>query len=62
MINSSKLKGRIIEKGFSVPKMAGKVNVTPKTFYIKLEKGDFKVSELEKMMPLLGYESMDDFF
>lgn len=53
MVNSNKLKGLIVSKGLTQKDVAEKLNMTPKTFSLKLKKGVFGSDEIEMMINLL---------
>lgn len=56
MIKTDKLKGVIVEKGFSQSDMAKEIGITPKTFYEKMQKGVFGSDEIEIMIRKLNIE------
>ena len=63
MIDTNRLKGVIVENGYSQSDIAQKLGVTPKTFYGKMKKGVFDSDEIEKMVSLLKIENpMEIFF
>jgi predicted transcriptional regulator len=63
VIRTDKLSGIIAERGLSKAKVAEKIGITPKTFYLKMKKGVFGSDEIEAMVKLLDIESpMDIFF
>lgn len=53
MIKTKKLKGVIVENGYSQADIAKELGIAPKTFYSKMKKGVFGSDEIEKMMELL---------
>ncbi len=53
MIKTKKLKGVIVESGYSQADIAKELGIAPKTFYSKMKKGVFGSDEIEKMMELL---------
>ena len=53
MVNSNKLKGLIVSKGLTQKDVAEKLNMTPKTFSLKLKKGVFGSDEIEMLINLL---------
>lgn len=53
MIATNVLKGLIVEKGLSQAKIAVKMGITPKTFYLKMAKGIFNSDEIEKLLEIL---------
>ena len=50
MIDVSKLRGRMAEKGRSGQDMARVLGKTPKTFYAKMKAGVFDSDEIEAMV------------
>lgn len=56
MIDTQKLKGLIVEKGFSQNKIANLLGMTPKTFYERMGKGVFGSDEIDKMIKILDIE------
>ena len=57
MINTNKLRGLIVEHGYSQKDVAQYIGVTAKTFYDKMKTGKFNLNELDKMVEML---SIDD--
>ena len=63
MINISRLKGIITERGLSQRKVAEKIGITEKTFYEKMKKGVFSSAEIDNMITILQIENpMEIFF
>jgi hypothetical protein len=67
MINSNKLKGKIVENGFSIPLFADKIGMDRSTFYRKIKNGgeDFTMKEVNLMiynLKLANVEAMSIFF
>ena len=63
MIDVGKLRGAIVEKGFSQRQVAKELGITEKTFYDKMKKGVFSSAEIDVMIGLLGMtEPMNVFF
>ena len=56
MINTSKLKGIIVESGYSQQDVANQIGITPKTFYEKMKKGVFGSDEMQIMIDMLHIE------
>lgn len=56
MMLTNELRGAIVAKGYNMSDIARKLNITPKTFYDKMEKGVFKSNELEQMIDILDLE------
>lgn len=53
MIRTDKLLGLMAEKNMTKKDMAEKLNITPKTFYMKMKKGVFGSDEIETMVEVL---------
>lgn len=51
------LRGKIAEKGYSQRRMAQMLDITPKSFYNKMDKGVFKSNEIYKMIEILEIEN-----
>lgn len=63
MILTDKLRGIIAEKGMSQSDIAKAMGITPKTFYMKMQKGIFGSDEIEFMIDKLNIEDpMNIFF
>ena len=56
MINAPKLRGLIIERGFTQQDVALYIGISAKTFYDKMKTGKFKLNEIDKMVELLGLD------
>lgn len=57
MIDTNKLRGKIVEKGKTQADVANAIGVTPKTFSDKMKKGVFLSNEIEEM---INYLEIDD--
>lgn len=62
MINISALRGRIAECGKSQADVAKAIGITPKTFYLKMEKGVFGSDEIETMIKYLDIKNPIEIF
>ncbi len=63
MINTSELRGIIAKNGKSQSDVAKMLNITPKTFYIKMQRGVFGSDEIQIMIEQLHIDNpMDIFF
>ena len=63
MIDTSRLRGLIAEKGYSQRKIAFMLGMSEKTFYDKMKKGVFDSDEISQMIIALNIEKpMDIFF
>lgn len=56
MIKTDKLKGIIVESGYSQQDVANQIGITPKTFYEKMKKGVFGSDEMQAMIDMLHIE------
>ncbi len=63
MVRTDKLKGIFAEAGKSQKDIAEMLNISPKTFYLKMKKGVFGSDEIEIMIEKLNIQNpMDVFF
>ncbi len=63
MINTSELRGIIAKNGKSQSEIARMLNITPKTFYIRMKKGVFGSDEIQIMIDNLHIDNpMEIFF
>lgn len=62
MINVSKIRGKMAEKGLSGLDMAKAIKKTPKTFYSKMKSGVFDSDEIEVIIKELDIEDPLDIF
>ena len=66
MLNANKLKGKIVERGMTVSKLASLVGMDPGTLYRKInETTSFTINEVDKITSELNLstsEAMDIFF
>ena len=62
MIDTTRLRGLIAENRLSQSQVARELGIVPQTFYNKLRRGDFLVSEAEKMIILLHIDNPVDIF
>ncbi len=63
MILVNELKGKIVAKGLTMQDVAKELDITPKTFYTKMNKGVFGSDEIEIMIDLLEIDNpMEIFF
>lgn len=56
MIRTDKLRGIIVENGYSQMDVAKAIGITPKTFYEKMKKGVFGSDEIQQMIDMLHIE------
>jgi predicted transcriptional regulator len=54
LIDTNKLKGLIVERGYSQSDIAKMLGITPKTFYERMNRGIFYSNEIEKMIDILS--------
>ncbi|MEG1567829.1 MAG: helix-turn-helix transcriptional regulator [Anaerovoracaceae bacterium] len=57
MINTNRLKGLIVEKGYSQSEIAKRIGITPKTFYTKMDKGVFNSNEIDVIIHILSIKN-----
>ena len=62
MIDTAKLRGKIVEKGFTQQEIAHKIGKTPKTFYAKMKKGVFNSDEILMMVEALEIDNPSEIF
>lgn len=62
MINTNKLRARIVEMGMTQKEVAEKIGMSEKTFSIKINNGKFGLDEAEKMIDLLHIEQPEKIF
>lgn len=63
MVNTAKLRGVIAENGKTQQDVAEMLNVSPKTFYLRMKKGVFGSDEIQIMIDNLHIDNpMDIFF
>lgn len=56
MIKTDKLRGIIVENGYTQTDVAKEIGITPKTFYEKMKNGIFGSDEIQKMIDMLHIE------
>ncbi len=59
MIDTDELRGLIAKRGLSQRKVAKLIDMTEKTFYVKMRDGIFRTDELEKIAGILGIKLAD---
>lgn len=62
MIQTNLLRGKMAENGYSAVRLAKALNITPKTFYNKMERGVFGSDEIYKMIQLLNIQNPIEIF
>ena len=66
MVNINKLKGKVVERGLSIRKLAEQMNVSPSKLYRKIDKNGetFTVKEVEHISKVLNleYREINDIF
>lgn len=50
----NKLKGKIVENGLNIPKVAEKLGIDPKTLYRRLNSGKVTIGDAVKMKAVLS--------
>lgn len=61
-MNTAKLRGLIAERGLSQESVAKRLGMTSKTFYTKMKRGSFYLSECDKLIEILAIEKPQDYF
>lgn len=56
------LKAEIVKKGYTQEQIAKMIGITPKTFYLKMKKGEFKTLEAERIINILGIKNPVEIF
>ena len=62
MILTNELKVKMFSKGYSQANVAKKLNITPKTMYMKMKKGVFNSNEIAIMIEMLDIEDPLEIF
>ena len=62
MIDTGQLRGAIARSGKSQSDVAKMLNITPKTFYLKMKKGVFGSDEIQIMIDELHIDNPLDIF
>lgn len=62
MINVNKLRGKIVENGYTQEELAKYLEITPKTLTSKMKKGVFTNIEIEKIVEFLKIDNLLDIF
>jgi transcriptional regulator with XRE-family HTH domain len=62
VIRTNELRGIITAKGTTQERVAKQLGITPKTFYLKMQKGVFGSDEIEKMIDILDIDNPVDIF
>lgn len=63
MVNTAELRGIIAKNGKTQSDIAKLLNITPKTFYVRMKKGVFGSDEIQLMIDVLHIENpMEIFF
>ena len=63
MVNTDELRGVIAKNGKTQSDVAKMLNITPKTFYMRMQKGVFGSDEIQIMIDELHIDNpMDSFF
>lgn len=61
-MNRNKLAAVIVENGMTQRELAKKLEMSPKTFYLKMKKGVFGTDEVAKMVELLNIHDPVEIF
>lgn len=62
MLDANKLRGLIVEKGYTQKDMADLLGITPKTFYTKMTNGGFGIDEAKILIDKLNIEKPCEIF
>lgn len=62
MVNTSKLRGTIAERGLSQRKVAEHLGMATNTFYSKMKRGVFDTDEIVELIDLLGITNPSEIF
>ena len=62
MVDVNKLKGKMVEKGYTIKEMAVELGVHKDTLGRKLRAGKFGTDEVEKFIEVLGIENPVEIF
>ena len=62
MVDTYKLKCKLLEKGISQATLAKQLGLVPRTFYTRIKKGVFTNLEIEKMAEILEIEDIMTIF
>ena len=62
MIKTNKLKGLIVENGYTQSDIAKAIGISPKTFYEKMKRGVFTSDEIQIMIKKLGIKTPSSIF
>lgn len=62
MVDTDALRGIIISNGLTQKEVAEHLEISPKTFYMKMKKGVFGSDEMEDMIKLLSIDNPIDIF
>lgn len=59
MLNTDKLRGKMVENKVTVKTLSHKLGINPSTFYRKLKNNSFEIGEANKITSLLGLSSSE---
>lgn len=62
MLNARKLKAIIVQNGKTQKDVANLLNISNQTFYRKMKKGNFGLSEMDEMIKVLHIENPTEIF
>lgn len=62
MIRVDELRGLIARKGISQRKVAQKMGITDKTFYMKMKSGKFNSDEMQALIDILDIKNPSEIF
>lgn len=56
MVDVNKLRGIIVERGLTGEKVAKLMNMSPKTFYLRMKVAKFNSDEMDKLIDILNID------
>ena len=62
MINANLIRARIVELGMKQAQVAAQMNMSAKTFSIKMKNGKFGLDEADRMIDILKLEQPERYF
>lgn len=62
MINANLIRARIVELGMTQEQVAEKMQISAKTFSLKMKSGKFGLDEADRMIDILKIENPERYF
>ena len=62
MINANLIRARIVELGMTQEQVAEKMQISAKTFSVKMKSGKFGLDEADRMIEILKIENPERYF